>query len=231
MPEPRFEAVLFDIDGTLVTTGGASDRAWAHAVRDLYDVDFDVGEKTGKGVPDPEVGREVLRGVLGREPSGRELLRLMRLRMKYLPGEVQSSPGFVVQPGVPELLERLADDDVLLGLTTGNVEPAAYAKLARAGLNHFFSFGGYGSDASERVELTKRAIEQARRLAGEPLPGEAILAVGDTPRDVEAGHGAGIRVAGVATGEYSVAELRAAGADWALEALEGGLPARSDATD
>jgi phosphoglycolate phosphatase-like HAD superfamily hydrolase len=224
VPERPFEAVLFDIDGTLVTTGGASDRAWEHAVRDFYGVDFDVGKHTGRGVPDPEVGREVLRGVLGREPDGRELLRLMRRRMKYLPGEVERSPGFVVQPGVPELLEHLTAADVLLGLTTGNVEPAAHAKLARAGLNHFFSFGGYGSDAIERVDLTRRAIERARRLARDELPTSAILAVGDTPRDVEAGHGAGIRVVGVATGEYSVDELRAAGADWTVATLREGLP-------
>ena len=219
-----FAAVLFDIDGTLLSTGGASDRAWERAVRDFYGVDFDVGAHTGRGVPDPEVGRLVLRGVLGREPTGRELVRLMSRRMKYLPGEVTGSPGYVVKPGVSQLLERLAGSDVLLGLTTGNVEPAAHAKLARADLNHFFSFGGYGSDSSERVELTRRAIERARRLTGEPLPAAEILAVGDTPRDVEAGHGNGIRVVGVATGEYSLAELREAGADWTVPTLERGLP-------
>ena len=225
MADPKFEVVLFDIDGTLLSTGGSSGHAWAHAVRDFYGVDFDVDKNTGKGIPDPEVGREILRAVLGREPTGRELLHLMRRRMKYLPGELESATNFVVQPGVPELLEHLTDEDVLLGLTTGNVEPAAHAKLARADLNHYFSFGGYGSDASERVELTKRAVERARRLADEELPNEVILAVGDTPRDVEAGHGAGIRVAGVATGEYSVEQLREAGADWAFATLEEGLPA------
>jgi phosphoglycolate phosphatase len=220
-----FEVVLFDIDGTLLNTGGASDRAWAQAVRDFYGVEFDVGAHTGRGVPDPEVGRIVLRAVLGREPSGRELLRLMRRRMKYLPEEVERSPGYRVKPGVPELLERLTAEDYLLGLTTGNVEAAAHAKLARGGLDHFFSFGGYGSDATERVDLTRRAIERARRLAAEELPEAAIFAVGDTPRDVEAGHGAGIRVVGVATGEYSVDELEAAGADWTVPTLENGLPA------
>ena len=63
-----------------------------------------------------------------------------------------------------------------------------------------------------------------RLLSGEDLPASAFLGVGDTPRDVDAGHGAGIRVAGVATGEYSVEELTAAGADWALATLEDGLP-------
>jgi phosphoglycolate phosphatase len=220
----EFEVVLFDIDGTLLSTGGASDRAWAHAVRDFYGVDFDVAANTGRGVPDPEVGRIVLRTVLRREPSGRELLRLMRRRMRYLSDEVDRSPGYRVKPGVPELLERLTEEDYLLGLTTGNVEPAAHAKLSRGGLDQYFSFGGYGSDASERVDLTRRAIERARRLAGEELPESRILAVGDTPRDVEAGHGAGIKVVGVATGEYSVPDLEGAGADWAVATLEHGLP-------
>jgi phosphoglycolate phosphatase len=220
----EFDVVLFDIDGTLLNTGGASDRAWGHAIRDYYGVDFDVGARTGRGVPDPEVGRQVLRSILDREPTGRELLRLMGRRMKYLPEEVERSPGYQIKPGLPELLEELADGGTLLGLTTGNVEPAAHAKLGRAGFNHFFSFGGYGSDASERVDLTKRAIERARRLTGEELPASAFLGVGDTPRDVDAGHGAGIRVAGVATGEYSVDELTEAGADWALPNLERGLP-------
>src|SRR6266542_4768909 len=132
----KLEVVLFDIDGTLLSTGGASDRAWAHAVRDFYDVDFDVGAHTGRGVPDPEVGRIVLRAVLGHEPSGREVLRLMRRRMKYLQGEVERSPGYQVKPGVRELLEGLTAEDYLLGLTTGNVEPAAHAKLTRGGLDH-----------------------------------------------------------------------------------------------
>lgn len=222
--ERPFEVVLFDIDGTLLETDGASDRAWAHAVRDFYGVDYDVGAHTGRGVPDPEVGRIILRDVLGREATGRELLRLMRRRMKYLPDEVERSPGYRVKPGVPELLERLTSEDYLLGLTTGNVEPAAHAKLSRAGLDHYFSFGGYGSDAERRVDLTRRAIERARRLAGEELPRSRILAVGDTPRDVEAGHGAGIRVVGVATGEYSVDDLEAAGADWSVPTLANGLP-------
>ena len=224
MASREFEVVLFDIDGTLLKTGGASDRAWAHAVRDFYDVDYDVGGHTGRGVPDPEVGRIVLRDVLGREPTGRELLRLMRRRMKYLPDEVERSPGYQVKPGVRELLERLTAEDYLVGLTTGNLEPAAHAKLRRGGLDHYFSFGGYGSDAERRVDLTRRAIERARRLAGEELPSSAILAVGDTPRDVEAGHGAGIKVVGVATGEYSVAELDGAGADWTVPTLAEGLP-------
>src|SRR4029453_341793 len=102
----------------------------------------------------------------------------------------------------------------MLGLTTCNVEEAAHIKLARANLNRFFSFGGYGSDSSDRTELTKRAIERGGGVAGAPLAPAEGFSGGDPPREVEAGHGAGIRVCGVATGEYSVEQLTEAGADW-----------------
>jgi phosphoglycolate phosphatase len=224
LSEPAERAVLFDIDGTLVSTGGASDRAWGRALRELYGVDYEVGAHTGRGVPDPEVGRQVLAQILEHEPTARELRAAMRLRQRYLPEEVESSPGYRVEPGVVALLDALAEEGVLLGLTTGNTEAAAHTKLARADLNHYFTFGGYGSDAADRGELTRTAVARARRLAGDGLPETAIIAVGDTPRDVDAGHGAGIRVVGVATGEYGVDELAAAGADWAIASLEEGLP-------
>jgi phosphoglycolate phosphatase len=220
----RTQAVLFDIDGTLISTGGASDRAWKRAFRELHDVDVDVPAVTGKGVPDPEVGRVVFKSVLERDPTEEEAEALMRRRLDHLPEEVEDSPGYVVKDGVVELLERLIDDGVLLGLTTGNVEEAAHVKLARGGLNHFFSFGGYGSDSPDRTELTRRALERGELVAGETLDLARCFSCGDTPRDVEAGHGAGLRVVGVATGEYTVEELLEAGADAAVRSLREGLP-------
>jgi phosphoglycolate phosphatase len=222
--EAAIQAVLFDIDGTLISTGGASDRAWKRAFKELQDVDVDVPAVTGKGVPDPQVGRVVFREAIGRDPTNEEAQALMRRRLEYLPGEVENSPGFVVKDGVVELLERLIDEGVMLGLTTGNVEEAAHIKLARANLNRFFSFGGYGSDSPDRTELTKKALERAELVSGESLDRKRCFSCGDTPRDVEAGHGAGIRVVGVATGEYTVEELLEAGADAAVKSLREGLP-------
>jgi phosphoglycolate phosphatase len=222
--ERRTEAILFDIDGTLISTGGASDRAWKRAFKELHDVDVDVPAVTGKGVPDPEVGRVVFKAALGREPTDEEAEALMRRRLDHLPEEVGSSPGFVVQEGVVELLDKLIDDGVMLGLATGNVEEAAHIKLSRANLNRFFSFGGYGSDSPDRTELTKKALERGELVSGRALDREHCFSCGDTPRDVEAGHGAGIRVVGVATGEYTVEELLEAGADAAVKSLREGLP-------
>jgi phosphoglycolate phosphatase len=222
--ERRTEAILFDIDGTLISTGGASDRAWKRAFKELHDVDVDVPAVTGKGVPDPEVGRVVFKAAIGREPSDEEAEALMRRRLDHLPEEVENSPGFVVQDGVVELLDKLIDAGVMLGLTTGNVEEAAHIKLSRANLNRYFSFGGYGSDSPDRTELTRKALERAELVSGRSLDLARCFSCGDTPRDVEAGHGAGIRVVGVATGEYTVEELLEAGADAAVRSLRDGLP-------
>jgi phosphoglycolate phosphatase-like HAD superfamily hydrolase len=220
----KTQAVLFDIDGTLISTGGASDRAWKRAFKELHGVDVDIPSVTGKGVPDPEVGRAAFKSVLGRDPTDEEAAALMRRRLDHLPEEVENSPGFVVQDGVVDLLDGLIDDGLMLGLTTGNVEEAAHIKLARANLNRYFSFGGYGSDSPDRTELTKKALERGDLVAGQPLDRNHCFSCGDTPRDVVAGHGAGIRVVGVATGKYTTEELIEAGADAAIHSLVEGLP-------
>ena len=218
------EAILFDIDGTLIHTGGASDRAWNRAFMEIYELNVDVPSVTGKGVPDPEVGRRCFEAALGRRPGEEELEMLMKRRLHYLPEEVEGSPGFIVNDGVEATLDGLIDAGVTLGLTTGNVEPAAHIKLSRANLNRFFSFGGFGSDSSDRTELTQRALQRGAEVIGHELELAACFSVGDTPRDVEAGHGAGIRVVGVATGEYTVDQLLDAGADAAVASLREGLP-------
>jgi phosphoglycolate phosphatase len=220
----RVEVVLFDIDGTLISTGGASDRAWGRAFRELYDLEVHVGDYTGKGVTDPEVGLASFRGALGREPEPREMASLMALRLRYLPSEVAGSPGYRVMSGAEALLQALSAEGRLLGLITGNLEAAAHIKLARAGLNHFFTFGGYGSDADRRVDVARVALERAERVSGGSLDRDSCLAVGDTPHDIDAAHGVGIRVVGVATGEYGTDELLEAGADFAIASLEEGLP-------
>jgi phosphoglycolate phosphatase len=218
------QAVLFDIDGTLISTGGASDRAWKRAFKELQGVDVDVPAVTGKGVPDPEVGRVVFVKTIGREPTKDEGDALMRRRLDHLSEEVQTSPGYVVKDGVVELLDRLVDEGIMLGLTTGNVEEAAHIKLGRANLNRYFSFGGYGSDSPDRTELTRKALERAEKVSGDRLDRKRCFSCGDTPRDVEAGHGAGIRVVGVATGEFTVEELREGGADAVIRSFREGLP-------
>jgi phosphoglycolate phosphatase-like HAD superfamily hydrolase len=219
------EAILFDIDGTLITTGGAGATAWRKAFEELHGTPLDIREVTESGMTDPEVGRVALRNILGREPDRRELATAMGHYLRHLAAAVDESDGYRVMPGIEQLLERLVDDGHLLGLTTGNVEAAAHIKLARAGLNRFFSFGGYGSDSNQRTELTRCALERGRLVSGGVLTESSAISVGDTPRDVAAGHGVGIEVVGVATGNFTVEQLRQAGADHVVATVESGFPA------
>jgi phosphoglycolate phosphatase-like HAD superfamily hydrolase len=162
--------------------------------------------------------------VLGREPSEREIAALMGRYLHHLPNAVAGSPSYRVLPGVPERLRQLCGDGFLLGLTTGNIEPAAHVKLGRGELNRFFTFGGYGSDSPHRGELTKRAIERAGSILGSPVDPGSVLVVGDTPRDVEAARYAGAVSVAVATGHFTRDQLAAAGADHVLATLEEGMP-------
>jgi len=218
------EAILFDIDGTLITTGGAGGEAWKRAFVELYGNPLDIREVTESGMTDPEVGRVALQNILGRDPHPRELAAAMGHYLRHLAAAVDQSDGYRVMPGIEELLDRLVDAGHLLGLTTGNVEAAAHIKLARAGLNRFFSFGGYGSDSNQRTELTRCALERGKLVFGGVLADSNAISVGDTPRDVVAGHGAGIEVVGVATGNFSVEDLHQAGANWAIPDVASGFP-------
>jgi phosphoglycolate phosphatase len=218
------EAVLFDIDGTLLVTGGAGAVAWQRAFRESHGIDADIEEHTHAGMTDPEIAEIVFREVIGREGSEEERAQAISGYLAKLEDAVNESQNYEVMPGIEALLTRLGDEGVLLGIVTGNIESAAHIKLARGNLNRFFAFGGYGSDSRDRTELTRKGIERAAAVAGRPLELERTIAVGDTPRDVKAGHGAGIRVVGVATGNYSAAELADSGADWVLETVESGFP-------
>ncbi len=218
-------AVLFDIDGTILVTGGAGGVAWQRAFEELHGVEANVAEHTDAGMTDPEIAAIIFREVIGREGTQEERSKAIGSYLKHLPDTVAESPGYRVMPGVEELLDRLIDSGTLLGLVTGNIEAAAHIKLARARLNRFFSFGGYGSDSADRTELTEAALNRGALVSGGTLSDGACIAIGDTPRDVVAGHGAGIKVVGVATGSYSVEQLDGAGADWVLETVERDFPA------
>jgi phosphoglycolate phosphatase len=222
--ENEILVVLFDIDGTLLSSGGAGAASWREAFDDLYGIPADIGKFTDAGMTEPEVARLTFEKVIGHEPSRRELARLMSTRLRYLRQTVAQSKRFRVLPGVKETLDRLSAEGYLLGITTGGVEAAAHIKLGRAKLSHYFCFGGYGSDSANRTTLTRKALERAGNLLGEPLDPQEALVVGDTPLDIDAAHGAGTVAVAVATGHFTTDELRAAGADYVLGSLEEKLP-------
>ncbi len=223
MPTKRL-AILFDIDGTLIDTGGAGAASWRLAFDDLYGIPADIGAFTDAGMTDPDVGRQTFQAVMHRPPERAEFARLLERRLHYMHQTVAESAGYRVLPGVEQLLPRLIDEGYLLGLVTGNIEAAAHIKLHRAQLNRFFSFGGYGSDSSDRGEITRIALQRATLVYGDDVKPEQVFVVGDTPLDVEGAHAAGLDCVGVATGHYTVEELRKADADFAIASLEEPLP-------
>jgi phosphoglycolate phosphatase-like HAD superfamily hydrolase len=138
--------------------------------------------------------------------------------LELLPVALVERDGYVL-PGVVELLDALQPAPVAIGLATGNVRAAAVAKLSHFSLWERFAAGGFGDDEPVRARLVESGLRALAAAAGrEPLAAEAVV-IGDTPLDIEAAHAIGARAGGVATGRFSVAELMAAGADWAMPDL------------
>jgi phosphoglycolate phosphatase len=215
--------VLFDVDETLVHTGGSGARCWKVAFDKLYGVPADIGKHTSAGETDPEVARETFEAIVGRAPTDDELVQVYVQYLLDLSEDILVSEGYRMLPRADQCLTDLGKAGVLLGLVSGAMEGAARTKLVRADLNRFFLFGAYGSDSPNRAELTGIAIEKARRLHSELTPAQ-VFVVGDTPRDVEATKQAGAVSVGVATGNYPVTDLTEAGADHVLASLTEPFP-------
>jgi phosphoglycolate phosphatase len=219
-----YRILLFDIDGTLVSTGGAGAVAWKQAFLELYEIPADIGQFTDAGMTDPDVGAKTFEAVLGRRPTAHELAALIQRRLEHLPEAVAESKGYKVLPGVPERLRQLSRAGHLLGIITGNGDGAAHIKLARGDLNRWFSFGAYASAGLDRAGIVREAVERGEAMLGEDVPNAEIFVVGDTPRDIEAAHAVGCTAIAVATGHYDAAALLAAGADHVVATLEEELP-------
>jgi phosphoglycolate phosphatase-like HAD superfamily hydrolase len=215
--------VLFDVDETLVHTGGAGARSWKVAFEALYGIPADIGAHTSAGQTDPQVAAETFQGVLHRDPTPDELGALYARYLLALADEIWASKEYRVLPGAEQTLKRLGEAGVMLGIVSGAMEGAARTKLMPGNLNRYFVFGAYGSDSPDRPELTKLAIEKAARLHGHLTPAQ-VSVVGDTPRDIEAAQAAGAVSVGVATGHYSTEELLAAHGDHVLGSLEEPFP-------
>ncbi|MBN1827118.1 MAG: HAD hydrolase-like protein [Candidatus Eisenbacteria bacterium] len=212
--------VLFDIDGTLLLSGGAGLRALNRAWEEIFGHPGAMNDIRPDGMTDGAIIAEMGRRRMGRPPTAEEEGLVEKLYLRYLEDELPRSEGYRLMPGVTELLKRLSgEEDLLLGLVTGNFEPASRLKLRRGALEGFFRFGGYATDSFDRMELTRIGIERGRALAGAPVPDRAVFLVGDTVHDVRCGRASGARVVAVATGSTPAETLRAEGPEHVLPDL------------
>jgi phosphoglycolate phosphatase-like HAD superfamily hydrolase len=209
-------AVLFDIDGTLLLTGGAGLEALTRAFRDLHGVEGASDGIEFHGRTDPLILDSIAERHLGRPLRPSEFDAIIERYLVHLHDTLGSRP-YRVLPGARALVQALHDQGAALGLATGNVEPAAWEKLRRGELDRYFSFGGFGSDSADRTELTRLAVARGRERAGTR---DDLVLVGDTVHDVRCALAVGVPILGVATGNASVADLAAAGASWAVASLE-----------
>lgn len=215
---------LFDVDGTLLDTGGAGGRAWRRAFEELHGIPADIMEFSEVGDTDSHIAVKTFEAVVGREAIREDIGRLLAIYLLRLQEEVTSSVGYRVLPGVEATLGRLIDEGVTLGIVSGALEGAARIKLARGNLNRFFVFGGFGSDSPSRATLTELTIERAGWFHTGIVDASEVFIVGDTPNDIAAAKAVGAVAVNVATGNFTEQQLADAGSDHVLPSLEAPFP-------
>jgi len=179
--------VLFDVDGTLLITGGVASRAFRAALGEVYGIEAPTEDYDFHGRTDPEIARDLLRLAGLAEPAIDEGLDgLWDAYLGRLAAELERADGLIQPlPGVLDLLSALGrEDDHVVALLTGNIERGARLKLEAAGLTDWFGFGAYGSDHERRDRLPAVAVRRALERTGIEFRGRDIVIVGDTPLDV-----------------------------------------------
>jgi len=213
--------LLFDVDGTLLLTGGAGVRAMERAGVLVCGQRFSLDSVVVAGGMDPYIFAEAAaRAGIENVDELHETFYATYLR--ELPMELEAGrAGIEVMPGIMPLLETLrCRDDVSLGLLTGNYRQATPIKLRAAGFDPaWFAVGVFGDDASNRPALARLAMQQFEVMYSQSITGEDTIVIGDTPRDVACAQANACRSLAVATGRYSVLQLQDAGADVVVENL------------
>ena len=212
--------VLFDIDGTLIRTGGAGEKAFGHACSMEFKVPNATAQMQFAGRTDPSIVRDFfIRNQI--EPTSEHFRRFFDCYVFWLDYILSQSDGTIL-PGVRELIADLRSlpQPPLIGLLTGNIRLGAQIKLNHYKLWHEFVTGSFGDDHEDRNCLAVIARERGERLLGEKLAGDEILVIGDTPRDIECGKSIGARILAVATGTFKRNQLASYNPTWAVDTLE-----------
>jgi phosphoglycolate phosphatase len=203
--------VLFDVDGTLISTGGAGMRAFHRALLDAFGLDVGKGVLRPDGKTDPLIVKELVAQFDLADQWGEKTTQaLFSSYLDHLEEEMcRAKEGGLIRilPGAENLLQRLTTlSDFCVGLATGNLETGARIKLEKAGLRKYFQFGGYGSDSEDRTLLIRTGIRRGVEFVA-PAPVSGAFVIGDTPFDISHGHAAGAFVIAVASARYDINDL------------------------
>jgi phosphoglycolate phosphatase-like HAD superfamily hydrolase len=213
---------LFDIDGTLVDTGGAGMAALTEATREVFGHDgpsLDLAGSTDLGlIANIHAHFEI-------EPTRERIEGYFQVYHRRLEWNLTHGnfPGRVYDGVFVMLKELSARSKVTMGLLTGNTAAGAATKMRHFELADYFPFGAYGSDHADRNRLGPIALERASALTGRNFTAAETLVIGDTPKDIACAHAIGAKCLAVATGQFSAAALEAHGADYVVESLDEAL--------
>jgi phosphoglycolate phosphatase-like HAD superfamily hydrolase len=209
--------ILYDIDGTLVNTGGAGTRSMNYAFHKLFGIEDAFRDIPMAGKTDFQIMREGLKAH-GFPYIDGNVDKMMHGYLEFLQKEI-SNPHKHLMPGILESLEVLKKMGMSLGLLTGNLEQGASIKLGAFGINRYFLDGAYGSDDEDRDKLLPVAIKKFAEK-GHEFAAKDCIVIGDTPRDVQCAKVHGAQCIAVATGPYSKEDLLNTEADIVLDSME-----------
>lgn len=211
--------ILFDIDGTLIDSGGAGTRSLDLAFKELFFIDNAFKGISMAGKTDIQIMKE---GIAKHNlPSNNGILpAIVNAYIKNLIIEINNDKKHI-KPGIKEAFKMLisGNGNYQLGLLTGNIEQGARIKLEPFDLNRYFPSGAFGNDDEDRNKLLPIAVKRFKSISGKEINFKNCIIVGDTPRDVYCAKPYGASCIAVATGPYSTDSLIEAGADVVMEDL------------
>lgn len=209
---------LWDIDGTILLSGGAGIASFNRVFEELFSEPGIWQDLHPDGRTDDSIIEELFSKRLKRLPTKSEMATIVKRYNEVMEEELWCSANFRLMPQVHETLRMLSQNPkISLGIATGNYEITAINKLKRAKLHHYFSYGGYGSDSRDRTQLTQIALNRAIQHLG--VPPEDVFLIGDTVHDIRCGRQIGAKTIGVCTGMTPKESLEEEGANWVIRDL------------
>lgn len=198
--------LLFDIDGTILTSGGAGETALRQGFHDAFGLEENLAQIDISGRTDSSIARQVL-AKHGIEATQENIGRFFSGYLRSLAIQLPLKSGRLL-PGIQNLLQTLSTiPSVCLGLLTGNLQQGARLKLQHYGVQHLFELGAFADDHHDRNQLGPFALERAVQIHKTRFNPDSIFVIGDTPHDIACARALGANAVAVATGSFSVQEL------------------------